>query len=139
MDSPARNDHDYLTDLFRWQHRSYQARHLILERLRGQAEENDAVVSALEAAMRQCASAQQGAAACLGLNTGSGVEQAKADGVAPMDVVDEGTAVVGGQGGGGVGTGNVNESVGVVVEKGIGAAGKGKLRAVPADENVNGR
>lgn len=119
----------------------HQARHLVLERLRGQAEENDAVVSALEAAMRQCVSAQQGAAACLGPGTGSGVDRTRADGVAPMDVVDEGP-VGGGKGNGGVGTGSEGAAVNGsadVVGKGSGAAGKGELRAVPAGENGNGR
>lgn len=106
----------------------YQARHLVLDRLRGQAAENDAAISALEAAMRKCALAQEGAAACLSLNTQSGVERANDNGVDSMDVVDEG-GVAGGKGHDEVVTGSrgnaANGSVGVVV-------GKGESRA---DEN----
>lgn len=98
-------------------------------------------MSALEAAMRQCVSAQQGAAACLGVSTGSRVDQAKADGVAPMDVVDEG-AVGGGKSSGGVGASSggaaANGSVGVV-GKGSEGARKGELGAVPVGENGIGR
>ncbi|CAB1102742.1 unnamed protein product [Ectocarpus sp. CCAP 1310/34] len=48
-------------------YRAHQARHIVLERLRSQAEENDAVMSTLEAAMHQCTSAQESAFSCLGL------------------------------------------------------------------------
>lgn len=91
--------------------------------------------------MRKCESAQQGAAACLGLITGRGGEQAEAaDGVAPMDVVvDEGAVVAGKSNGGGVGAGGsegtaVNGSISVEGNEG-GAPGKGKLRAATADGN----
>lgn len=95
-------------------------------------------MTALQTAMRQCASAQQGAAACLEINTASGVDQAKPDGVAPMDVVDGG-AVAGAKGDGGVGTGGAvtaaNGSVGAV-GKGSGASGKGELGAGPVGETA---
>ncbi|CAM9384662.1 unnamed protein product, partial [Hapterophycus canaliculatus] len=45
-------------------YRAHQARHMILERLRDQAEENSSVMSALEAAMRQCASVKEEAISC---------------------------------------------------------------------------
>lgn len=111
-----------------------QARHLILERLRGQAEQNDAVTSALEAAMLQCASARQGAAACLGL-VPSGASDTKEDsGGVPMDVVDD----LGG--GGGIGVDGASGMSGVGVGKGNGLGGKGKLRAVePAGVDESGR
>lgn len=86
--------------------------------------------------MRQCASARQSAAACLGLSTGGAVVQGKGDGAAPMDVVDEGGAVGGGKGNGVMDTGNeiraVNGNVGAVV-------GKGKLGTAPEEENEKDR
>lgn len=131
-----------------------QARHLILERLRGQAKQNDAVTSALEAAMLQCASAQQEAAACLGLVHSNGTSDARGDsngandankgddtsGRVPMDVVDE-DGVGGGRGGIGVDevASGTTTTVGAGVGKGsVGAEGKGKLRAVEQLAGVGG-
>eukprot|EP00752_Nemacystus_decipiens_P001259 g1257.t1 len=118
-------------------YRAHQARHLVLERLRGQAAENDAVMSALEAAMEKCASARKDATARLGHVMGSGGDQAKADGVDPMDVVDERT-VEAGKGNGAVGTGSegaaANGSAGVV-EKGNGGTRRDELRAAPVGEH----
>lgn len=101
----------------------------------------------LEAAMQQCASAQQGAAACLSLNTGSGVavHQAQADGVGPMDVVAEGAVGAGAAtGDGGVGARKegsaANGSVGFVGQgSGVPVAGKGKLPTVFEGEREDGR
>lgn len=43
---------------------------MVLERLRGQAEEHSAVSSALEAAMQECLEGQREAANCLGFPAG---------------------------------------------------------------------
>ncbi|CAM9926361.1 unnamed protein product [Ectocarpus fasciculatus] len=119
-------------------YRAHQARHIVLERLRSQANENDEVMSALEAAMLQCTSAQEGAFSCLGLqeNGVSGVGEGEGErarlGPVEMDV-DESM-------GGGATTG-VGE--GGVVGKGVaasefGKAGKGKLGAVLAPDVESG-
>ncbi|CAM9801846.1 unnamed protein product [Scytosiphon promiscuus] len=122
-------------------YRAHQARHIILERLRDQAKENDSVMSALEAAMRQCASAKGDATACLDppRNAIGGVDNARRD---PMDVVDDGDVAVrkgGGVDGEGRGatTGGANGG-GLVGKAGL---GKGKLRTVlpTAVESGNGR
>ncbi|CAM9716951.1 unnamed protein product [Ectocarpus sp. 12 AP-2014] len=122
-------------------YRAHQARHIVLERLRSQAQENDAVMSALEAAMHQCTSAQEGAFSCLGLqeNGASGVVEGEGErapqGRVEMDV-DE---TVGGAATLAVGEGGV-EGEGVAASD-SGKAGKGKLRAVlaPAIESGNPR
>eukprot|EP00903_Cladosiphon_okamuranus_P007276 g7052.t1 len=121
-------------------YRAHQARHIVLSRLRGQAEENAAVMTALQKAMRQCASAQQDAAACLGINTAGGVEHAKPDGVAPMDEVDGGAVEEKSNGAAGMGGGvgpAANGSVGAVaVGEGSVASGRGELGAGPVGENA---
>ena len=68
-----------------------QARHLILERLRSQAEENVAAIAALESAIRESLSAQERAFACLRPTNGTVATDASTVGV-PMDVVEEGCA-----------------------------------------------
>lgn len=82
--------------------------------------------------MLQCASAQQGAAACLGLASNGASDATEDNGGVPMDVVNDD---VGGKGGIGVGVG-----VGVGVGKGSGIRRKGKLRALQlAGADSNGR
>ncbi|CAM9137679.1 unnamed protein product [Ectocarpus sp. 8 AP-2014] len=122
-------------------YRAHQARHIVLERLRSQAKENDAVMSALEAAMHQCTSAQEGAFSCLGLqeNGASGVAEGEGkrarQGRVEMDV-DE---TIGGAATTAVGEGGV-AGEGVAASE-FGKAGKGKLGAVlaPAVESGNPR
>ncbi|CAM9117206.1 unnamed protein product [Ascophyllum nodosum] len=72
-------------------YRAHQARHLILERLRSQAEENVAAIAALESAIRESLSAQERAFACLRPTNGTVATDASTVGV-PMDVVEEGCA-----------------------------------------------
>lgn len=108
----------------------FQARHIILERLRDQAEENASVMSALEAAMRRSASAMEEATACLGPPTDPicGVEDARRD---PMDVVDGGDVGIRRSGGEETGAraaaGGSTNGGGLVGKAGL---GKGKLLAV---------
>lgn len=118
-----------------------KARHIVLERLRSQAKENDAVMSALEAAMLQGTSTQEGAFACLGLQENGTSGDAEGDGErarlgrVEMDV-DE---AMGGGATTGVGEGGI---VGKrVAASEIGKAGKGKLEAIlaPNAERDNAR
>ena len=112
-----------------------QARHLVLQRLRQQAKENAEVMSSLEAAMLECASAQNRAKACLSLSNGIAAAGGSVTAGDPMDVA----GVVGGERGGL----EVDGSNSSGVEAGVGAAGGGASGgfrgAVPLPGAAGGR
>ncbi|CAM9841482.1 unnamed protein product [Laminaria digitata] len=117
-------------------YRAHQARHLILQRLRQQAKENAEVMSSLEAAMQNCASAQKRAKACLSLSNGTVGDATRVDGDS-MDVAD----VLGGDREGLEVDGSCSSSSGVVVGVGGGAGGGalGGVQGAPLPGAAGGR
>lgn len=109
-----------------------QARHLILQRLRQQAKENAEVMSSLEAAMLECASAQNRAKACLSLSNGA-VGDAQRGAGGPMDTAD----LPGGDRGGLEVDGSSISSSGVVA--GVGGGALGEVRGAPLPGAAGGR